>query len=468
MKWLFLVILAVASVLMAIALGTAPSGRSDGVPVLVWATDDNPARQEQMALFRQWHEERYGEPVDIRIDPSNYDRAKIVTQSLAGVGPDVFDFFGAAALERFVRSGIILDVTEEARAKGFSPDIVWEGIRPSFVWEGRQYGFPDNTCGYILIYHKDMLEAAGVPLPPAGGWTWAEFLETAGRLSFRRPDGLRQFALIAADPLEMIFQNGGELFSPGGTRCILDSPEAVEAIRFYEDLRSRWHVMPTAGDLASMASAGGWGGGSDPLNQFAAKFCAMAWAGRYWFIGFDRDTGAALKQGKPPPFRFGVAPVPYFRKAHGRVGARCTGISRTSPRIAYAKRFLEFLASEPFNRQINRSYDSLATVKKYCTDDRGISDGRPPPPGLEAANDPLWLAAMTFSEEVPTSPFLSPYRVETLWWEEKGRLDAGDVTPEECLRRFVRLVNEEIERNVAENPPLAKRYAEALAKEPKP
>ncbi|MBD3391302.1 MAG: extracellular solute-binding protein [Chitinivibrionales bacterium] len=463
MKWVLVIAFALAVLLSVVASVTQSNEITEGVVcTLVWATDDNPARKEQMELFREWHLKRYHEPIDIRIDPSNYDRSKVVVQSLSGAGPDLFDYFSHQNLERYIASGIILDVTDIANEKGFNKETVWKGVWPSFVGsDGRQYAFPDNVCNYLLIYHKDMFDEAGVPYP-SNDMTWSEFLELAKKLSFVRPDGTRQYALLMVDPLIMIMQNGGELFTPHGTECILNSTAAAEALQFYRDMRFKHKIMPTPADLASMATAGGWGSGN--LNMFATMNFATVKAGRYWFIGFERDTRQMMEQGKEPPYNLGVAEVPYFTRRYDLGGARCTGVSRTSKNVKYAVRFLEFLASEPFNNQINRTYDALAPVKEYCRGDSGwdIADGPDPLPGLEAADDPIWAEAMAHTHEWQSSPFIPPYRVGMLWNEAKELFDADVVTPQEAVDMFARLVNEEMSRNIEKDPELKAEYDAAL------
>ncbi|MBD3392407.1 MAG: extracellular solute-binding protein [Chitinivibrionales bacterium] len=461
-KWVFLSVFVIAVLMSGVANMTLPRDDKLGVPTLVWVTDDNPARQEQMQLFRQWHREHYGEEVDIRIDPSNYDRGKIVVQSLSGAGPDVFDYYGASQLERYVASGILLDVTEVARDKGFSKEVVWEGIWPNFVSEGRQYGFPDNVNVELILYHKDMFDRAGVPYPD-GDWTWEEFIEVARKLAGASPDARRQYALLRVEPSMMMRQNGARMFSPEGTRCTWNSPEAVEALEFYHNLRAKHHVMPTAAELESHATAGGWGVGQ--INIFATKRFAMTQAGRWWFVGFERDARQMIAHGKKPPFDLGVVEPPHFGRHYYTGGARCTGISRTSRNRKYALRFLEYLASKPFNRQINRTYDAIAPVVEHCTGPTGIADGPEPIEGLEAADSKVWADAMAEVKPEEISPFIPPYRVEKLWREHKELLDADAATAEEVLEEFAQLVDDEIRRNVERDPDLKQRYKKAMRKE---
>jgi ABC-type glycerol-3-phosphate transport system substrate-binding protein len=260
----------------------------------------------------------------------------------------------------------------------------------------------------------------------------------------------------------MMYSNGARMFTPGGTECIINSPEGIEAMQFYRDLQVKYNVMPTASEMADQTSAGGWGSGD--INVFGnkgEKFFAMAYGGRYWFVQFakmSREEGSDAS----PLFNIGCVKPPIFKYDYEGGSARCTGVNRNSKQKEYAMRFLEFLASPEFNRQINRSYDALSGVKKYCEAPWTISDNQPAPKGLECVNDPQWVDAMSYDYEVEKSPFIPPYRVSTIWGEEKGVLDAGnsrEVKP--VLDSYVRRVNEEIQRNAYADPKLKALYEKA-------
>lgn len=388
------------------------------------------------------------------VDPDNNGGEKVIIQSLAGAGPDVFDMYGVVDLEHYVTSGIVLDVTEAAHRQHFSPERVWPSMQGGCVWEGRQYSFPDNVVDELMLYHKDVFDAAHVPYPKPG-WTWMEALDTMKKLSREDVQGLRTYGLLTANPLDLIISNGGVMFTADGTRCIIDSPAAVAGLQFYQDLRTKYHVMPTASDLASQATAGGFNGNA---SLFATKRFAITAAGRWWLAGYAKEARELVTAGKAPKLRLGVTTVPYMKKPTNLGSLRSTGINRLSPHIKYAERFLEFLATQQFNEQINSGYDALAAVKAYCTGPAGIASGAPPPPGLEIANDPLWVSAMQNATLFPQSPYIAPIRVETLWTENTSLLDAGGMDPAGVLHKFSREVNEEIQRNLATNPKMRARF----------
>ncbi len=73
--------------------------------MLTWVTDDNPARREQMALFREFCVAKGRPDIDIKLDPTNAGMDKVVVQSVGGVGPDLFDMYERGQLVSYHDAG---------------------------------------------------------------------------------------------------------------------------------------------------------------------------------------------------------------------------------------------------------------------------------------------------------------------------------------------------------------------------
>jgi len=80
----------------------------------------------------------------------------------------------------------------------------------------------------------------------------------------------------------LVLQWGATVYSADGTRCVLDSPQAIGAIQFLHDLIYRYKVMPSPGDIDAMSAAGGWG--TAGMQMFSAHRAAMAIGGRWWLL----------------------------------------------------------------------------------------------------------------------------------------------------------------------------------------
>lgn len=488
------------------------------IPRLVWATDDNPARQSQIQRFRKWHLEKYGELIDVVTDPASRDTregssvTKPVIQSIGGAGADILETYGPKQLEAMVRSGIALDVTKDAAELGFEYTRCFEAGWSSFVYKGKQYGLPANIGYVVLFYHKDLAKQAGVTIP-TGGWTIEQLNEIAQKLSVESSDipGGKRWGIVGMSPWPMALAAGAHFFTSDGTRSIYNSPEAARAFQAYLDLMYKYEVMPTPADTASMAAAGGFTGGGNNGLYFAAKLSAMTIGGRWEYVTYaesnyervirpalqrasgasevgeyknmiarilqslDRDPLSPLSHDdyelirnvlKPDDrnrlMQIGVAHVPTL---HGDikytdVGARVAIVNRQSKHRRYAVRFLQFFGSEEYNELINQTFDSICGVVEYCTDDNGISGLPEPLPGLEDFDSPVFVKAMDGAESQQLSPFIGPERLGYLAGQVMDQLTNNRFSAAEAARLIQQRINEQIRANLIRDPELRRKWEE--------
>ncbi|MBI5091824.1 MAG: extracellular solute-binding protein [Candidatus Hydrogenedentes bacterium] len=240
MKYVFAGSFLAMIALSAVAWWWQPREVDERIP-LVWCCDDAPIRREQIALFNQLHPK-----YRLMLDPQNGQLEKVIVQSLAGVGPDIFDCYYGWGLDAFVRSGIALDCTDEFARRGTDIDEVWPCVKKLSVYEGRVYGHPGNAHAPAVWFNKQLFDEAGVPYP-SPDWTWDDFIEIAKRLTKRDERGRPlQLGFIGYwEWKSVVSEWGGHIFNPEGTRCLLDSPEAIAALQFMQDLTYKHHVAPS-------------------------------------------------------------------------------------------------------------------------------------------------------------------------------------------------------------------------------
>ena len=426
---------------------TVEPALSAGVVELTWATDENPYRREQIRMFEEWHRRKYGREVRLKLDVANYNQAKIVVQSIAGAGPDLFDFFGPVQMEAFRQSGIMLDVTEAAKQRGFDVGRFWPALASTLESGGRQYAVPDNAVTKLLLVNLDVAEKAGVTLPTEG-CTWPELVDLASRLTIRTGSQVQCFGILELDWMELVLGNGGRFLNEDGTRCLLDSPETTEALTFYSDLIFKHRVLPSPADLASMSSRGGFGAGN--LNLFVAERGAMLQFGRYAYMAIEQINAENARLGRAP---LRVMPLPPLRGKRSGImaAARCTSVNAKSQHTEEALHFLEFLASEEFNRYINATSDALNCVVEYAKGPDGISGGRAPLPG---ADDPAWVTSMEQAQGLPYSPYVAGDLFNRILQMELERMLNRLQSPADTARRMQEQINAEIQRFMILHPEL--------------
>ena len=447
MKYVFLISFAVMGALSVVACLWTPGGADDGRLEIVWVSDDNPVRREQVDLFNELHPE-----YRLKLDPLNGGMEKVIVQCLAGVGPDVFDCYNGFQLAAFVRSGIALDCTEELIARGVDVGAIWPCMTPLTVHDGRAYGFPGNAHAPALWFNKRLFDEAGEPYPTSD-WTWEECVEIAARMTKKDARGRPvQFGLMVGidDWMDvLVAQWGGSVYVPEGTRSALDSPEAVEAVQFYRDLIYEYEVVPSPTQENAMASAGGWGMGTIAL--FGAGKAAMAIGGRWWLCLLrnpdfgEVDLGAVQLPAGPSRRVFG--------------GGRSTLVNARGKNVEGALKFIEYLHGAPFNNLVNRQADALASVREHNYSDEFLFNPEYPEEDYNA----VWRAAMEEAAHREVTPYVQGQTVARILLKQGDLIRADLKTPAAAMQDAAREINEAIVELLELDPELRRRYAAAVA-----
>ena len=417
--------------------------------VLIFSTDLNQIRDEQIDLFREMYPE-----IPIATDPTKSDDAmKIIVQSVGGVGPDLLTSYNPEILTAYVKAGIALDITDIIKEWGvdYKKDF-WPSTFDTSIYEDRIYGVPGNASVDGIWYNKTLFDEAGVEYP-SGEWDWNEFIEIALKLTKVDEDGkVTQFGfgLDWGDQWPLfVKQWNGEIFNEDGTECTLNSPEVIEAVQFLHDLMYKYKVIPTPIEESGMVGSGGWGGG--PINFFGGGRYAMALGGRWWKISFQNF----------PDLNYGVSQTPYNSRKVFYGAGKSVLINKNSPRKDEAFDFLKYLLSKEYNMLINLQGDAFSGVKKYT---------ELTPEELEnplLADIPMWAGMMEHAEAMEMSPFVDTGYVKTKMNDQLTLVKNNIRTPEEAMNRVTEQVNKRIQEYLQEDPGLRKQYEELTGRKVK-
>jgi multiple sugar transport system substrate-binding protein len=142
----------------------------------------------------------------------------------------------------FAESGFLAPVDDSPaiRLDEFTETLV--GAFTTF--EGTTYGVPRDFSTLALFYNRDLFAKAGVD-EPNNDWTWGDLEEAAwlitdytGVPGFSVPPTASRFSVF-------VLQNGGRIMNEDYSDTWIDSPEAVEAGKFYTDaLWAGWATIP--------------------------------------------------------------------------------------------------------------------------------------------------------------------------------------------------------------------------------
>lgn len=440
----FIIIALLLAALSVVARAIRPAPAPPGATRLLWVSDDNPSRREQMDLFN-----RLNPDLVIQLDPDNFGMEKVIVQSLAGVGPDLFDCYGPDWLESYVRAGIAWDITDELKRAGVDVDQdVWPSARNLHVYEGRVYGLPNCSVDALWL-NKAAFDEAGLPYPRHAPWTWQQFIPLAQRLTVRNADGRVVRYGFCYDFFAwkfFLFQFGGRIYSEDGTRCTLDAPEAIAAVQFMHDLIYKYRVSPSPQELEAMSQAGGWG--SESIKLLASGRAATALGGRWWLCQLRSH----------PELRLGAVEAPHGPRRTGWGYGKATLINRHSPRRQEALRFMLHLAGPEYHQLDNHQADGIPPMIKYCDDESLVNPAFPHEDYHHVFRDVMFLG-----EAESTSPFVnaavagaSIRRQMDLILRNRKDVAAG-------LRDAAREINADRDRRLQRDPALRARYEALVA-----
>lgn len=423
-----------------------PAPAPPGVTPLIWVSDDNPARRGHIEQFNRLHPQ-----FQLRLDPDNGGMEKVIVQSLAGVGPDLFDCYGPQQLASYVKAGIAWDVTDELERAGVNIRTdTWEAVHAHVIHEGRVYGFPANVSVDVLWFNKDIFDRMGIPYPENRPWTWEEFLPLAQKLTVREANGrIRHFGLSfdAWVWKFFLYQWGANVYSPDGTRCTLDSPEAIAAVQFLQDLIYRYRVMPSPADEEAMAQEGGWG--STSIKFLGAGRIATAIGGRWWLCTLRDYKG----------LRLGAVESPHGPRRVFWGYGKSTLINANSPRRREALEFLRYMTGLPYNRLVNQQADGLAPMVRYCTDD---TLANPDFPGEDFHH--VFRDVMPLGQPEQISPFVNAAAAERIISIQLDLVRHNAKSPADAMRAATEEVNEEIAKTLRRSPTLKLQYQRLVAR----
>lgn len=381
--------------------------------VIRWASDPNPARTEQMALFNRLYEDK---KVRVVLDPSA-DVQKILTQAAAGSGPDVFDIYSYATFALYASKGVMVELNDYMHEAKLSLDDFWLHRRNALAvpvagasaeadeYERfRIYAVPNNVTVSVTFLNRSLYDAVqrerqarslAMPPLPWNHWTWWDYVLLCQALTKKSADGRRYETFgsggagFGGGLNNFIYQAGGSFLSDDGTEIALDSPAGSIAAQYLYDLVNTFHVVPSAEDQSAQTGGGGWGGQSI-LGLYSAGKLGTILIGRWGLIKVRREARFTTEiypmpryvpyeewerwMSDPeiranPSLRDGpwgeISETGRHRGKAGEMGGRVTAIRKGTQHEREAFYFLEYLSSPDFNNLLTKDADAFGSRKQF-------------------------------------------------------------------------------------------------------
>jgi len=462
MKLLLPAVFAVLAVASVATWLTMPGAASD-VPVILWVTDKNPARDRQVDIFHDWLvEQGYTtedgtKAVELRLDMGNAEQTKKIIHSVSGVAGDLMDQFNGGNIRLLQAMGVLRPVDDAAAELGFGLDATYPALEPELFVDGRQYAFPANVVAHMLWVNPATFREVGMRPPPAR-WTVEEF-ERIGERWVERANAGRprrdRFFVESLSPETLHRSMGLSRFNETMTATNYTDPRYADALRLLYRWTYELHLMPSASEQSAFATEAGYGGGGPQL--FYRGNYAMMRSGRYMLIQFRKFE---------KPMDLAVSEPPHAGFPNTSMGTRCVTLYRGSDHPREAAWFLQYLASEAYNMQIVRDADALPPNPKYV--DLDLFKYPPEHPNEwdaetgQSVHTAFSTAAITIGIGGTYSPFVLPAVVRRIEGEQRDKFMNDLLTAEHAAAETERLVEAELQRSLTEQPKLRPRYEKLL------
>ncbi|MXY76021.1 MAG: sugar ABC transporter substrate-binding protein [Acidimicrobiia bacterium] len=273
----------------------------------------------------------------------------------AGDSPADVALVDSSAVISYAYNGAIVPldgIFEQSDVDDFLPSLVAQS-----TYEGSMYGAPFFISTQGVFYNVDMFAAAGVAAPTSveEAWTWPEFVENVSKVaaSAESDEGDVWGLVFLSNPpgsiswsLPVVRSNGEPgsntfmALSPDGTEVsgYLDTPEAMEAYQFWQDLYVE-HGLAPQGDVPDAFGNG----------QAATMISFSAW-------------GSVLNN-VFPDLNWDIMPIPYLETHVVHASHFMPTVASKSDHQEEAKAFVQFLSSiEGFSAYYDVTSDMPARV----------------------------------------------------------------------------------------------------------
>ncbi|GIH15267.1 ABC transporter substrate-binding protein [Rugosimonospora africana] len=268
-------LLAAAPAAALAAAGMSACGNSDGgngngsgtVVFRIWDEEQQPGYQKSVNAFMTAHPTI---KVKLEMLPFAQYWTKIITESAAGTGADVF-WDTVPYFPQLVKQGVIENLDPLIQKDSFDLNQFYPQVTSAYMYQNHHYGIPADFGIASMVYNKDLCDKAGVTLPaeltwaPDGSGTLLPILQkltvdTNGRHPTDPgfdPKHVKQWGFMAENHdqtqyISWIPENGGSFMTAPFGKFAFDQPAALAALQWQYDLINKWHVAPAPSEGAAL------------------------------------------------------------------------------------------------------------------------------------------------------------------------------------------------------------------------
>ena len=312
---------------------------------------------------------------DIKVNfmhiPQNYFQ-KLHLLFASNTAPDVV-FINNLYLPIYANAGKLEDLT--------NTDLIDDDFYPKSIkalsYKGRIYAIPRDVSNLVIFYNKTLFDKKHLKYPDKNT-TFEDFLKLTQELTDKNE---KIFGIsFEEDPLfylPYLMSEGGGILSDDGRENILNSENSQRGLKFYSDLRNKYHTAPTNSETASITMA----------QMFLQGKLVMHLSGR-WLVPKYREAA---------DFDWDIAPFPKGTKGSiVPLDASGWAISSESKHKEEALKLIKYLSSKE-SLQKFASSGLIVPARIDAANSKYFLDGKSP------KNAQIFLDVINTSKPTPVN-----------------------------------------------------------------
>ena len=429
---------------------------------------------EQLQIFS-----RLNPRIELEQLPGGDSLFELLVQTGAGRGPDLLADLSPAELNTVSAARVLTDLTTLLPAAEVERIPVSIRRLLSVAGPDGKGGFkpilaiwPASIQNVFIIYNVDLFRQYRIE-PPSPDLTWEEYIVKAAQLRTAVSSDLF-FGAVGLNPEMLIWEKGGDFFTPDGTVCTLDRPDAIAAMTFYHHLIHRDHVEPVEAQS-----------GADTqelrMQLFLQRRTAMLWVSRQALTPLRQSLPVLTRRQQqwqrqypdrpfpgPFPFEVGASLVPRFADGPrwSNVAVSGVGLNRHTRNRKAAEAFFHFLCSTPYLQSF-RQFPTGVPAQKDLQSESQLQNQEYPE---ETIINRIAIASIPFSRDRQRSIFVPDLFVEREFQKTRFTIASDPhLTPDgiaALMRRLTAKIHQKMTLTMAHDQPLQRMHQSMVAAPP--
>lgn len=320
----------------------------------------------------------------------------------------------------------------------------WDAVK----YYGKTWAVPQDSNMVGVLYNKTMFQEAGIALPTED-WTWDEFFNIAQKLTKKEGFRVSQYGVTFSSwyryLLSLMYNLGGQVWTEDGTKTLINSDEAVQALEFLGSIMVEHQLAPSDDQRGAIG----------PDKFFEMGQAAMLFDGTWRMPAVEKNA---------PNLDWGMTTFPIFSKDTRQNVITDTDMCRwainaNSKHPDAAWKLIKFMSSKEALLRYWQILWVAPPARWDCIDAPEFAQIEGLPGKIPGLTDPTefeekigWIQRVMSEERVSAEKATSIY-----WNELEERIDPalqtyltgkGKVNAKEVLDKLAKEVNEGIARAI--------------------